>query len=1038
MVPCRIQLRGFLSFRDEQSLEFADAPLWMLAGPNGSGKSAVFDGVTYALFGWHRGGAKDAGELVNKECDGFSVEFEFTLGDERFLIRRTHKRRARGAGASTQQILQWIEGRWIAVAETSQSAQFKAWVDAKIGLKYDTFTSSVLLLQGQAEKLLGKGPADRFKVLSDIVDLERYSRLHERVDQARRDLRSKCEVVRNQIAGVSDVTADQIESAQAAVALAEGERSQNQTNIESLIAVEHEAKRFAELTAQSDATRAKRAQAESLLADAVAIERDATRLAELDRVIPLAETALRERAGVEDSERLIAGKAAEQETTANEVRRVAAAIDQARAKRTALQAESDADDGARAALDKDMKELVGSMTLLGLIETNRAELQQLETEVARFPVDLPAQIMQAEAAVGELETAKRALPVMTRIARQRTELIAGRRSRLELAEQFESITKTGQQLAAEVTRLEECVEKKKKEVEVARSAATSAQTILREAESDLKAVLGMEGEAKCRACGQALTPAHLAEEVGRRTAARDGARRRAQTDESARLSVEREHHELAEQLKEVAAERQLRRDDYQHLKSRIEQCGKEIARLQEESSEALGELLTPFHARIALPDSGEWENTTYPTPTDLAALENAVAGLDAARRQLKKLGDMNAQAEPKRARVDAIGKTIDDLTSQLPKPADDLRKQDIRTKADSETLKGRITARRAQLTDLERDFDRLTRDHGCHQSAASGLAAQLSAENARLTFRRKALADALRALPDDWRPLVERAKLADQHVWKSERDALIGRNSAQRADELRIARGMVAELQASESETAKLIDAIAPSARRPVAEIQTAIRDAKHAAEAAESTLRAAQATLQELDHRQRHRQSLIEQSLSLDLEHARHSKLAELLSRDRLQGTLIRRAERQIVEHANVILDRLSSGQLFLQIRGGAEPESALDLVSVNRASRSSMIPVAFLSGSQRFRVSVSLALGIGRYACGQHRPIESVIIDEGFGCLDSNGRQAMIQELQTLRGFLKRILLVSHQEEFSEAFPDGYRFELVDGATRVTRFHR
>ena len=156
------------------------------------------------------------------------------------------------------------------------------------------------------------------------------------------------------------------------------------------------------------------------------------------------------------------------------------------------------------------------------------------------------------------------------------------------------------------------------------------------------------------------------------------------------------------------------------------------------------------------------------------------------------------------------------------------------------------------------------------------------------------------------------------------------------------------------------------------------------------------------------------------------------------MQGTLIRRAERQIVEHANVIFDRLSSGQLFLQIRGGAEPESALDLVSVNRPSGGSTIPVAFLSGSQRFRVAVSLALGIGRYACGQHRPIESVIIDEGFGCLDRNGRQAMIQELQSLRGFIKRILLVSHQEEFADAFPDGYRFELVDGATRVTRFHR
>jgi len=65
-------------------------------------------------------------------------------------------------------------------------------------------------------------------------------------------------------------------------------------------------------------------------------------------------------------------------------------------------------------------------------------------------------------------------------------------------------------------------------------------------------------------------------------------------------------------------------------------------------------------------------------------------------------------------------------------------------------------------------------------------------------------------------------------------------------------------------------------------------------------------------------------------------------------------------------------------------------------------------------------------------------VIIDEGFGCLDRQGRQGMIQELQNLRGHLHCILLVSHQEEFAEAFPDGYKFELENGSTKVTRFAR
>src|SRR5207253_11417702 len=128
--------------------------------------------------------------------------------------------------------------------------------------------------------------------------------------------------------------------------------------------------------------------------------------------------------------------------------------------------------------------------------------------------------------------------------------------------------------------------------------------------------------------------------------------------------------------------------------------------------------------------------------------------------------------------------------------------------------------------------------------------------------------------------------------------------------------------------------------------------------------------------------------------------------------------------------------------LRGGEEGEAgseqALELEAYNRTTGGTAINEAFLSGSQRFRVAVSLALGIGQYASRQHRPIESVIIDEGFGCLDRSGRQVMIQVLQNLRGHLHCILLVSHQEEFADAFPDGYRFELHDGATRVSRFVR
>ena len=52
MIPQRVTVENFLSYGSPAvSFDFDRHPLWILCGPNGTGKSAVFDAITYALFG---------------------------------------------------------------------------------------------------------------------------------------------------------------------------------------------------------------------------------------------------------------------------------------------------------------------------------------------------------------------------------------------------------------------------------------------------------------------------------------------------------------------------------------------------------------------------------------------------------------------------------------------------------------------------------------------------------------------------------------------------------------------------------------------------------------------------------------------------------------------------------------------------------------------------------------------------------------------------------------------------------------------------
>src|SRR5260221_5315070 len=245
MIPKRIKLKGLLCYRDEQEIAFDGASLWMLTGLNGSGKSTVFDALTFALFSHHRGGSSGATDLITKGQNKFEVEFEFTLEGQLYLIRRTLSVKASGASAATQQISRWSDDHWEPVPDTSQKKGFDNWIAQHVGLNYETFTSSVLLLQGQAEKLLNGTPKDRAGVLAGIVELERYQRLAEKADQKRKEHKFHFEDQTARLRLMPEVTAMEVAAARNCIEDANEAQGKAQQESERLQALEFQAGQWA-------------------------------------------------------------------------------------------------------------------------------------------------------------------------------------------------------------------------------------------------------------------------------------------------------------------------------------------------------------------------------------------------------------------------------------------------------------------------------------------------------------------------------------------------------------------------------------------------------------------------------------------------------------------------------------------------------------------------------------------------------------------------------------------------------------------------
>ena len=228
-------------------------------------------------------------------------------------------------------------------------------------------------------------------------------------------------------------------------------------------------------------------------------------------------------------------------------------------------------------------------------------------------------------------------------------------------------------------------------------------------------------------------------------------------------------------------------------------------------------------------------------------------------------------------------------------------------------------------------------------------------------------------------------------------------------------------------------------ARRAKALVEVEVKEAAGAYKLAKQACREAETTAGSLKRQKTDRKTAEDQKHYLQQQEDVYKTLATLLGRENLQRFLLGDAERAITTYANEALSAFSHGMLRLEPRaegtGRGGKDEALDLLCVNTESAGeNALPLTNLSGSQKFRVAVALALGIGRYAGRNDARIESVIIDEGFGSLDRQNQLAMADAIRSLADdhLLKRIIVVSHQEAFADRFPDRIHVELGPNGSR------
>ncbi|GIW09411.1 MAG: hypothetical protein KatS3mg061_0468 [Dehalococcoidia bacterium] len=185
MIPLRLRLRNFLSYRESEPLDFSSFHVACLCGENGHGKSALLDAITWALWGEARARTHD--ELIHRGATEMEVEFEFQLGEARYrVIRQRWRQYGQGKTALELQIWDDDHHRFRTLTGNSILETERAIVNL-LRLNYETFINSSFLLQGKADLFTTSLPSKRKEILGEILGLAEYDRLEQRSRELARE-----------------------------------------------------------------------------------------------------------------------------------------------------------------------------------------------------------------------------------------------------------------------------------------------------------------------------------------------------------------------------------------------------------------------------------------------------------------------------------------------------------------------------------------------------------------------------------------------------------------------------------------------------------------------------------------------------------------------------------------------------------------------------------------------------------------------------------------------------------------------------------
>lgn len=323
----------------------------------------------------------------------------------------------------------------------------------------------------------------------------------------------------------------------------------------------------------------------------------------------------------------------------------------------------------------------------------------------------------------------------------------------------------------------------------------------------------------------------------------------------------------------------------------------------------------------------------------------------------------------------------------------------------------------------------LTEDHR-HQIIEE-LSAEVDSRRARYrenTARLKTLADELssfdRALTQINADLRERPAL-QKKLADLQRKVTAATEARAQIDSLAVRRNRWLEgLQADRAQRAVLDAEAAQHASRAVDAdtLQNALDKLRFESRVATEELGAARQRLASLDSLVKYRAEKVAAQKKLADEQGMYEELREAFGKRGVPALIIEAAVPEIENAANDLLRRMTAGRMNVRFNTQKETQAGdvRETLDIQIADELGTRAYENYSGGEQFRVNFAIRIALSRLLARRAgAQLQTLIIDEGFGSQDTQGRERLVEAINAIQDDFQRILVITHLDDLKDAFP-------------------